>query len=165
MAFAAAALLLSPNTVCCSAVSQASTAGLPGHSRLAHNYSQPAAFGSLLSPFHFYVQPPPRASHPQKSQFHNFEKKKKYFLPDFQFFELWVASRVSGASVCWQLRLRVSMVGGRGGGARQSPRSRYGGAPTASRQPSSPPRVRRAHVTDTERLGESATVPESTCPT
>lgn len=140
MAFAAAAaLLLSPNTLCCSAVSQASTAGLPGHSLLAHNYSQPAAFGSLLSPFHFYVQPPPRASHPQKSQFHNFEKEKKYFLPDFQFFELWVASRVSGASVCWQLRLRVSMVGGRGGGRGRAPeadmeaRRRLPGSPRAHR--------------------------------
>ena len=75
-----AALLLSTFTLCCSAVSQASTAGLPGHSLLAHNYSQPAAFGSLPHPtLDSLTQPPPKGDTPRKSQFHNFEMLEKIF--------------------------------------------------------------------------------------
>ena len=152
-----AALLFSTFTLCCSAVSQASTAGLPGHSLLAHNYSQPAAFGSLPHPtLDSLTQPPPKGDTPRKSQFHNFEMLEKIFcqIPKFLIvcrLPCERRERLRATEV-----VRVALVPPARPRRRQSPRSRYGGAATASKLPNREfsSGITGAHVTGAERLGD-----------
>ena len=86
-----------------------------------------------------YTAAPPRASHPEKANFTILKKEKKIFCQIVNSFELFCRLPCERR----QRLLATEVVSAGYGWARRSPRSRFGGAATASRQPT---RVRRAHM-------------------